>query len=194
MVRVEIAAYLSIFYLIVWHSRLCISNRMYDVIVTRVACEDYNSSIVYNVSCTTRNLNRTTKAHSLSGYILPNISLNEIFVRITFHQRINTGYRRLIIDSEENFCAFRNGTSKSLVMSIMWPFLKAHSNLDHKCPFSGFIYVSNFIIRFDHFPPALPEGEGKVTVHLRNGPQRASLIKVAVYAEIKPKGAATLNF
>lgn len=63
-----------------------------------------------------------------------------------------------------------------------------------KFPLQGFIYVSNFIIRFDHFPPALPEGEGKVTVHLRNGPQRASLIKVGVYAEIKPKGAATLNF
>lgn len=56
-------------------------------------------------------------------------------VKITLYMKGNAGYRRLIVDSEENFCGFLNGTSKSFLMSMMWPFVRTHGNLDHKCPF-----------------------------------------------------------
>ncbi|CAD7089840.1 unnamed protein product [Hermetia illucens] len=157
-------------------------------------CEDSDPSIITNASCTTRSLNRTTKSHNLTATALPNVILNDIFVRITFHMRINTGYRRLIADVEENFCGFINGTSKSFLISILWPFVRTHSNLDHKCPFFGHLYVRNFIIKFDYFPPALPEGQSKLTIHIRNGRKRVSIMKVLMFFEIKPKGAANLNF
>ncbi|CAD7089841.1 unnamed protein product [Hermetia illucens] len=103
--------------------------------VTRLTCEDSDPSLMAIASCTTRSLNRTTKSHNITAATAPNVTLNEIFIKVTFHMRINTGYRRLIAEVEENFCGFLNGTAKSLLISMMWPFLRTHSNLDHKCPF-----------------------------------------------------------
>lgn len=58
----------------------------------------------------------------------------------------------------------------------------------------GYLYVRNLIVKFDYLPSALPEGQGRVDIHIRNGPQRVSIIKVRAYGEIKPRGAAILQF
>ncbi|CAD7089839.1 unnamed protein product [Hermetia illucens] len=132
--------------------------------------------------------------HNITINVLPKVSLNDIYFKMSFYQKISTGYRRLILSIEDHFCGFLNGTSQSFIIRMIWPFLKTCGNLDHKCPFTGYVYLHNVVVKSDYFPPALPEGQGKFEIHIRNGPKRVSIIKLILFLEIKPKGAAILNF
>lgn len=42
-----------------------------------------------------------------------------------------------LIDLEEDFCGFMSGKKDAKVLAVMMPFIKQHSNIDHKCPYSG---------------------------------------------------------
>lgn len=125
----------------------------YNFRVTRIQCENLDPRVSYNHSCSTRNLNRTLKAHNIRIAFYPNISFNDIHVnssinrlnpsqipkllfqvQINYNLKVNNLYRRSFINMEEDFCGFTSGTSKSYLIKILWPFLKRSSNLPDTCP------------------------------------------------------------
>ncbi|KAG4073504.1 hypothetical protein HA402_000728 [Bradysia odoriphaga] len=46
-----------------------------------------------------------------------------------------------LINIEEDFCGFMSGKKQTKVLSILMPFVKKYSNIDHACPYSGSVEV-----------------------------------------------------
>ncbi|XP_037919590.1 uncharacterized protein LOC119656949 [Hermetia illucens] len=180
---------------LVWCYSICFAKpSTYNFRVTRIQCENLDPRVSYNHSCSTRNLNRTLKAHNIRIAFYPNISFNDIHVQINYNLKVNNLYRRSFINMEEDFCGFTSGTSKSYLIKILWPFLKRSSNLPDTCPLIGYVNITDLVFEDTYLPPALPEGEARIDIHVRNGPKRISMIMVKFFVEIKAKGAAKLDF
>lgn len=56
------------------------------------------------------------------------------------------------------------------------------------------INITDLVFGEEYLPPALPEGQARLDIHVRNGPQRVSVANVKFFIEVKPKGAAKLDF
>ncbi|KAJ6643063.1 hypothetical protein Bhyg_08019 [Pseudolycoriella hygida] len=47
-----------------------------------------------------------------------------------------------LVDMEEDFCGFMSGKDDAKVLAVLMPFVKKHSNINHPCPYSGLIQIS----------------------------------------------------
>lgn len=47
-----------------------------------------------------------------------------------------------LVDIEEDFCGYMNGKAEAKVLSVLMPFIKKHSNINHPCPYSGSVEVN----------------------------------------------------
>ncbi len=45
------------------------------------------------------------------------------------------------MDIEEDFCGFMNGKKDAKVLTVLMPFIKQHSNINHACPYTGLVEV-----------------------------------------------------
>lgn len=75
---------------------------------------------------------------------------------------------RKIFDIWEDGCGFLNGTTKSIVMDHSFGAMMKHpnteTNLKHKCPYVGEIYIKSGNISLDSFPyqRLMPTGNYRV--------------------------------
>ncbi|XP_037921887.1 uncharacterized protein LOC119658497 [Hermetia illucens] len=175
--------------LAVWYYSVCLAKpKMHNFRVTRIECEDLDPRVVYNYTCTTRNISRTLRAHNIRITFYPNMTFNDMHVQINYNHKVNNVYRRSLINMEEDFCGFLAGTSRSVLLKKLWAFVKRSSNLPDSCPIVGFVNVTDLVFEDTFLPSALPAGEARIDIHVRNGTKRISMVMAKFFIEIKPKG------
>lgn len=60
------------------------------------------------------------------------------------HFRISVFAKELqanLVDIQEDFCGFMAGKNPAKVLTVLMPFVKQYSNIDHTCPYSGSVEV-----------------------------------------------------
>ncbi|CAD7089874.1 unnamed protein product [Hermetia illucens] len=154
----------------------CHAKDLYTFNAYRVSCDQVSPKLAHNYSCFTRSINRTVKAHTIRITLLPNVTLNDMHLHMTYNQRINNAYRRTISDFEQDFCKFLDGNLRSPLIKILWPYLRKTSNMANRCPYSGLINITDLVFGDEYLPPALPEGYARLDIHVRNGKERTSVL------------------
>lgn len=60
------------------------------------------------------------------------------------HFRVSVFAKELqanLVDIEEDFCGYMSGKVQAKVLTVLMPFVKQYSNINHNCPYSGSVEV-----------------------------------------------------
>lgn len=100
-----------------------------------------------------------------------------VFCFIHFQFRLNLMIREKLnsrtqtIPVWEDFCGWFNGSSKNYFIDQTLGVLQNSSNLNHKCPFDGYVYIKNDNITFNSFKfeQFIPSGRYRIEANMVEG-------------------------
>lgn len=123
-------------------------------------------------------------------------NLTETQHRMNVHVSMNykfTVYRKFLIDLHENFCDAMDGlyneieakqNSARTVLLIM-KGITSKSNINHTCPYSGYVVAQNLVLDEVLFPGyLLPAGQYRIDVHIYNSSRNRTIIYPKVFVTI----------
>lgn len=111
-----------------------------------------------NVTFGSCNVTSTSKT---SGRVYLQLNFSEpihaLYLHVVLHRMSATGvYRKFAIDFWENVCGWLDGTVKSSLLdaTIGKTLNYSETNINHKCPFEGYVYVKTANLSLSKFPIA----------------------------------------
>lgn len=100
-----------------------------------------------------------TTTGKLSGHAFLQLNVSEpihtVYLHAVLYRMSVTGvYRKFAIDLWENVCGWLDGTVKSSLLdgSLGKAFNYSDTNLNHKCPFEGYMYMKTENLSLSKFP------------------------------------------
>ncbi len=100
----------------------------------RLECK-FNKDICGNTVCTSKFYNRTAKLGTINCFAM--VPFESIKIRSSLFYRFTGGYRQFAINIDSDYCAYVNGTVKSVLLDVFMKYIKGYSNINRKCPFTG---------------------------------------------------------
>ncbi|XP_023162818.2 uncharacterized protein LOC111593959, partial [Drosophila hydei] len=123
---------------------------------TNFVCDVVNKSWVKLNQCRLRAVNRN-ETHLNFNLTLLHPVKKEVLVEIQLFKREN-GYKPWLYKASIDGCRFVKKPYNPVAI-IVYKLFKTYSNLNHTCPFEGFILLKKFNLKFEYLPNALPTGE-----------------------------------
>ncbi|CAD7091718.1 unnamed protein product [Hermetia illucens] len=125
-----------------------------DVNIKELNC-DYNSERVNNVTC--KILETGVRRHMDFS-----VTLLKDVVDVIAHVEIikNDGGRLIpLVNITDDFCKFMAGSSSSFYLDLLMKMLRDQSNINHACPYKGYLYATGINPDPQLIPSGIPVGE-----------------------------------
>ncbi|XP_060651415.1 uncharacterized protein LOC132788113 [Drosophila nasuta] len=118
-------------------------------------------------TCFLKSINRTYKYASVKIQLLKPI--NKFWAHVTFMKRLN-GYKPFLYNYSVDLCKLiRNPKSANKVALFFFSLFSSYSNLNHSCPYSGFLIVEKLPISHLNYKLSkvlpIPGGDYKIVSH-----------------------------
>ncbi|XP_075167886.1 uncharacterized protein LOC142240052 [Haematobia irritans] len=115
---------------------------------TKIEC-DPNPKYFTNHSCRLRAIDRYKTVVSMKTLIkdvLRNVSVNlALFAR----NDVNA-YRPFLINVTQNVCSFLDKKKSMFYMNAFMKFMTAYTNINHSCPFDGYVFADDLYFDKSH--------------------------------------------
>ncbi|XP_061395603.1 uncharacterized protein LOC133331217, partial [Musca vetustissima] len=115
---------------------------------TNLEC-DPSPKYFHNCSCRLKAVNRYKTVSFMKTFIkdvLRNISVNIVL----YNRNDVKVYRPYLVNVTQNVCEFLDKRKSNFYMNIFMKFLSQYSNVNHSCPYRGYLIMDNVYVDESH--------------------------------------------
>ncbi|KAG4067903.1 hypothetical protein HA402_010589 [Bradysia odoriphaga] len=160
---------------------------LYVIVPIGQLCKILDPEIIYNVTCKSKNLNRTMNLGSRIINYRPGISITNLHVNLRVYRKFATIYRQFMININIDVCALNSGFVSSVTKILNIERRRKNGNWYDPCPISGMRYEKDVIFDYSSMPEIIPAGEYRTdSLHFTeiNGEKREILL-IQNFGEVK---------
>lgn len=110
--------------------------------------------------------------------------LTAAHVHILAYYRYNTWFK--IADFWIDLCGWISGKEKAYVLDYLKPLIFKYTNLNHSCPYSGYLFgkVDNISLQLFTFPQIVPSGRYRIEVNVTEGDRNKPFASATIQSSI----------
>ncbi|XP_055917975.1 uncharacterized protein LOC129950159 [Eupeodes corollae] len=123
----------------------------------KVVCIIHEKSFFTNYSCSSKPINRYKTVVTMIGQLSKR--LDNMMLHHQMHKKFNVIYRPFLVNVTEDFCQKFVNKAKSPYLNILMNIGQKYTNLNHTCPYEGWLIIKNMELDLSSLRLLLPEGE-----------------------------------
>lgn len=153
----------------------------------RATCERNPNGVLSYLKCDVKHVSRRHLRFDVAANLTK--SLSQAYMHFIVYYKYNT-YKKYAIDLWEDPCAWMAGTGKSYFMDWTYKRIQNYSgtetNINHKCPYSGYNYFKINNVSVDRFPleQLMPSGRYRIDGVLTEADKKTVIASGKVYASV----------
>lgn len=127
--------------------------------------------------------------------VLSETSADNVRLHVILYHKFKT-YQKFLIDVDENICNFhtKKNNESSIILNIIMPFIKNHTNIFHPCPYFDLVYIRNLdFSKLVVVNAPLPTGQYRFDIDIYDSEKNKSMLFSQLFITI-PRGLTVDDF